>query len=96
MLDQTRQALEPDDGERGELGLGVSVIERSDGKAWLVFDDLRRAGTAPAYEWFPESFFTRLEVEMAELLDGQLDDEALANIGLAIVARLAARRRPPE
>jgi hypothetical protein len=95
VLDQIRQALEPDDGERGELGLGVSVVERPDGKVWLVFDDLRRAGTGPAYEWLPERFFTRLEVEMADVLDGQLDQETLANIGLAIAARLAARRRRP-
>lgn len=92
MLDQTRQALEPDDGERGELGLGVSVVERPEGKAWLVLDDLRRTGTGPRYERVPEWFFTRLEVEMADLCNGRLDDEVLANIGLA-VAGLAARRR---
>ena len=34
---------------------------------------------------------TRLEVEMADVPDGRLDDATLANIGLAIVARLAAR-----
>ena len=28
MTDQTRPALEPDDGKRGEIGLGVSVTGR--------------------------------------------------------------------
>jgi len=94
MTDQTRPALEPDDGRRGEIGLGVSVVERPDGKAWLVFDDLRRAGAAPPYDWVPEWFFTRLEVQMADLVEDRLDEGTLTSIGLAVVARLAARQRP--
>ena len=95
MIDQTRQALEPDDGRRGEVGVGVSVVQRPEGKAWLVLDDLQRSGTGPTDGWSAERFFTRLEVEMADLLEARLDDETLANIGLAVIARLAARQRPP-
>ena len=60
-----------------------------------MFDDLRRTGTAPPYDWVPEWFFTRLEVEMADFVEARLDDGTLANIGLAVITRLAARRRAP-
>ena len=84
-----------DDGNRGATGLAISVVERPDGKVWLVFDDVRRAGWKAPFQWNTEWFFTRFEVELADLLEHRLDDQVLANIGLAVVARLAARQASP-
>jgi hypothetical protein len=86
----------PDDGNRGATGLAVSVVERPDGKVWLVFDDVRRAGSMAPFRWETEWFFTRFEVELADLLDHRLDDRVLANIGLAVAARLAAHQASPR
>jgi hypothetical protein len=86
----------PDDGNRGATGLAVSVVERQDGKVWLVFDDVRRTGSMAPFQWNTEWFFTRFEVDLADLLEHRLDDRVLADIGLAVVARLAARQVSPK
>jgi hypothetical protein len=88
-----RQTQEPDDGERGVTGLSVSIVEKPDGKARLVFDDIRRVGSTAPTEWTTDWFFTRIEFEMADLLEGGLGDEDFANIGHAVVARLAAHHK---
>jgi hypothetical protein len=80
----------PDDGNRGAIGLAVSVVERPNGKIWLVLDDVRRTGSTAPFQWNTECFFTRFELESADLLEHRLDDQVLANIGFAVVARLAA------
>jgi hypothetical protein len=86
------QTQEPDDGARGVSGVAVSIVERDGGRARLIFDDIVRSGPAPM-QWKAELFFTRVEFELADLLEGQLEDKDYANIGHAIVARLAAHHR---
>jgi hypothetical protein len=46
-----RQTQEADDGERGNTGVAVSIVERPDGKARLVLDDIRRGGAAAPFRW---------------------------------------------
>jgi hypothetical protein len=87
------QTEEPDDGARGASGVAVSIVEREGGRARLVFDDITRTGTAAPFQWNSEWFFTRVEFELVDLLEGQLDDKDYANIGHAIVARLAAHHK---
>jgi hypothetical protein len=79
-----------DDGVRGVSGVIASIVVRDDGRAWLVFDDVGRAGDAPPYEWKPEFFYTRVELDTTDLLTMQLDEKDYTAIGHAIVARLAA------
>ena len=85
------QIEEPDDGARGVSGVAVSIAEREGGRARLVFDDIARTGTAPPFQWNAEWFFTRVEFNLKDLLKGELDEKDYANIGLAVVARLAAQ-----
>ncbi len=85
-----------DDGNRGATGLAISIMERPDGKVWLVFDDVRRAGWKAPFQWKPKWFFTRFEVELADLLKHRLDDPVLDTIGLAVVARLAPWKPRPR
>ena len=93
MRDEWRQSDDPDDGRRGATGLGLSLVDRPNGKTCLVFDDLERISETPSFQWSTRSFFTRVEVDLADVLDASLDDDLLARIGLAVVARLAAHRK---
>jgi hypothetical protein len=86
-----RQTQELDDGIRGLTGVVVSVAERPDGQARLVFDDVARADAASPYQWNSEWFFTRAEFALADLLEGRLDEKDYVNIGHAIVSRLVAQ-----
>jgi hypothetical protein len=88
-----RHPNEPDDGQRGESGVAISIVERSDGSARLVLDDVQRIGTAAPYRWDTEFFFTRIEFDGADLVECRLGDEDLKNIGFAVVARLAAHQK---
>ena len=88
-----KHTSEPDDGARGVSGVAVSIVERDDGRARLVFDDVARVGSGAPFQWNTEWFFTRMEFQLADLLEGQVDDEDYKNIGHAIVARLAAQHK---
>jgi hypothetical protein len=84
---------EPDDGARGETGLAVSIVERADGKAGVVFDDIKREGSEAPFHWSTEWFFTRIEFDLTDLVECQLEQEDFAIIGQAVVARLAAHHK---
>ncbi len=93
MTAKGRHPDEPDDGQRGSSGVTISVVERPDGSARLVFDDVQRVGTARPYRWDTEFFFTRIEFDAADLAECRLGDDDLKNIGFAVVARLAAHQK---
>jgi hypothetical protein len=88
-----RQPKEPDDGQRGATGITISVVERPDGSARLVFDDVQRIGSTAPCRWETEFFYTRVEFDAADLIDASVDEEDLKNIGMAVVARLAAHHK---
>jgi hypothetical protein len=81
-----RHPEEPDDGQRGATGVAISIVERPDGSARLVLDDVRRTGSGAPYRWASEFFFTRIEFDAADLIDCRLGDDDLKNIGFAVVA----------
>jgi hypothetical protein len=87
----------PDDGQRGDFGLAISIVRRPKGRAHLVFDDVLRVGTTRPAQWSTNSFFTSVDFNLADLIKVQLDDQDFVTIGLAVAARLAAQykaRRP--
>jgi len=87
----------PDDGQRGDFGLAISIVRRPKGRAHLVFDDVLRVGTTRPAQWSTNSFFTSVDFNLADLIKVQLDDQDFVTIGLAVAARLAAKykaRRP--
>lgn len=87
------QAYEIDTGERGPTGLAISLVERPDGKCWLVMDDVRRAGVAPPHHWTTDGYFSKERFDLGELLEMETDHKQLADLGLAIIARLGLQHR---
>jgi hypothetical protein len=87
-----RMPPKPDSGHRGADGLCVSVAVVRSGFL-LSFDDCVRAGDG---RWQSVGFFTHLELTRRELQQIDLTRDQLADIGLAVVARLqAATSRSP-
>jgi hypothetical protein len=87
------QAYEVDTGERGPTGLAISLVERPDGKCWLVMDDVRRAGVAPPFHWTTDGYFSKDRFDLSKLLEMETDHKELADLGLAIIARLGLQHR---
>jgi putative pyrroloquinoline-quinone binding quinoprotein/PQQ enzyme-like repeat protein len=84
---------EVDDGKRGLTGLAVSIVERPDGKARLVFDNIRRSGSAPPFQWSTTYLYTWIEFDLADLVGSTLDHQYFVNIGRAVVASFAADQK---
>ena len=93
MVAKGRHSEDPDDGQRGTSGVTISIVERPDGSARLVFDDVQRSGAEKPYRSDTEFFFTRIEFDAADLIECRIGDDDLKNIGFAIVARLAAHQK---
>ena len=93
MVAKGRHPEESDDGQRGASGVTISIVERPDGSARLVFDDVQRIGDGAPYSWDTEFFFTRIEFDAADLIECRIGDDDLKNIGFAVVARLAAHQK---
>jgi len=79
------------DGERDPEQRRVAVIcsleELADGRVRLRLDD---GATGEGGEWVAKSHFTVREFQRAVFLDVDLPANELAEIGIALVARLAA------
>jgi len=78
---------DPDDGDRGALGVIVSLVRRSDGTIRLVLDDARRQAGG---SWEPRGLFTSRDYPAAPLLGLEVDPSELESIGLSVVSRLVA------
>ena len=81
---------EVDDGIRGEVGIVVSVVERTNGRLRLVLDDAKPAGA----DWRPFCLFTWNDYDPRDFADMNLTSEDFQRIGEMVVARIAALRRP--
>jgi hypothetical protein len=68
-------------------------VERDDGRARLVFDDVEGGSTGSPRQWTTRWFFTRIEFENGDLLEYNLSEKDYATIGHAVVARLAAQHK---
>jgi hypothetical protein len=75
---------------RGRIGVVCSVLEDPAGKVRVVFDDAIAQGASFPQEWKSHTPFTALEFDKDGFLRSELSDEELADVGLNIVARLAA------
>jgi hypothetical protein len=72
----------------GDLGMVLSVSMRPDGKVRLTVEDVVRAGEDLWRHDVPVSF---RDFGEAAFMDVTVSEQDLADIGLSIVARLAAR-----
>jgi hypothetical protein len=84
---------EVDDGARGEFGIVVSVVERDDGRARIIFDDVVSEGGTPARRWRSTVLFTWNEYAESALSAMSLSTDEFAQIGELVVARLQALRK---
>ena len=78
-----------DDGIRGEIGIVVSAVERTNGRLRLVLEDVEPAGA----EWRPFCLFTRHDYDPRDFAEMNLSDQDFQHIGEMVVARIAALRR---
>ncbi len=82
--------LEDDAGPRNEVGVVTSLSRTPDGKIRLILDDVRSTPTLDAQGWRKSGLYTYFDFDGQAFLGPDLSERDLANIGLAIVARLAA------
>jgi alkylhydroperoxidase family enzyme len=83
----------PDEEVRDECDLVRSVVDRGDGRARIVMDDVAAVGDAAARTWRHQALFTTNDYDQAALRELALTDEQLRDIGFTVVARLLALSR---
>lgn len=80
----------------GRIGVVAWLEPQDDGRVLLVFDDVRATAAGCESSWQSECFFTEREFEGDEIFDVTASEGALADIGLAVVSRLASRTPPRD
>jgi len=75
-----------DNYTRGNVGVVISLVKNPDGTATVVLDDVDRSGDA----WRFKRLFTVATFATDAIETVSLTDEELANLGHAVVARIAA------
>ena len=79
-----------DDRRRNTLGVVASAVALADGRVRLCFDDVKSQSANWPHEWRTESLYTWLECDADAFANTQFSERQLADIGLTLVARLAA------
>jgi uncharacterized protein YjiS (DUF1127 family) len=82
--------MDSNEHARGKVGLVCSIVERPDGQLRLIIDDAERTEGMDSQSWRTTALFTWQDYDRSGFLGSDLSDEQLADIGLNIVARLAA------
>jgi hypothetical protein len=82
--------MHADDGRRSNVGVVASVVATEGGRIRLCFDDVAAKSTSWPQEWRTNAHFTSLECDAEAVLSINLSEQQLADIGLALVSRLAA------
>jgi len=85
-------SMEVDDNKRGNHGVVVSSVERDGNVIQLIFDDVESEGAKPR-RWIEECLYTYRDLDRSAFDDSALSEADLAQIGFAIVSRLASRTR---
>jgi hypothetical protein len=80
-----------DDGsQRGRVGIVCSVVRGSNGTIRLVMDDAASQSSSFPQQWQVETLFTCHDYDAASLLNVELTEQQLADIGLSLISRLSA------
>lgn len=82
--------MEVDDSKRNQCGVICTLVKRPDGRVRLVMDDASSPTNTTPQTWQSERLYTWQTFPEDEFLGVQLSEEDLSEIGLALVARLAA------
>jgi hypothetical protein len=81
-----------DDSRRAALGVCACLVDEENGRVRLVLDDVTRDGST----WTARTFYTHKRYPKKKLRDLALTEKDLAEIGFAVVLRLAVQTFPPK
>jgi len=79
-----------DDRRRSGLGVVACAVALDDGRIRLCFDDVKAHSPQWPLKWQTESLYTWLECDAEVFTNTKFSERQLADIGLTLVARLAA------
>ena len=79
-----------DDRRRNRVGVVACAVALEGGRVRLCFDDVKAQSSQWPPEWKTESMYTLLECDAEAFANTGLSERQLPDIGLTLVARLAA------
>jgi hypothetical protein len=79
-----------DDRRRNNVGVVACAVALDGSRVRLVFDDVSAKSSIWPYEWKTTNLFTWLECDASDFTKSKFSERQLADIGLTLVARLAA------
>ena len=83
-------SMPADDRRRSNLGVVACAVALEGGRVRLCFDDVKSKSAQWPPGWQTEGLYTWLECDAADFGNAKLSERQLADIGLTLVARLAA------
>ena len=79
-----------DDRRRSNLGVVACAVALDGDRVRLCFDDVKSKSSQWPHDWQTEVLYTWLECDSTDFANTQFSERQLADIGLTLVARLAA------
>ena len=79
-----------DDRRRNSVGVVACAVPLEGGRVRLCFDDVKVQLPHWPQEWHTETLYTLLECDAGAFANTKFSERQLADIGLTLVARLAA------
>ena len=79
-----------DDRRRNNVGVVACAVPLDSGRVRLCFDDVKRQSPQWPPGWQTETLYTWLECDAEAFANTKFSERQLADIGLTLVARLAA------
>jgi hypothetical protein len=86
----TSAKLPSDDGVRPNLGVVVSLLDTGGGKCRVILDDVRSGAPRRDTSWVFDSFCTHKILDSGAVDRVELSDDDYRDIGIVVMARLAA------
>jgi hypothetical protein len=87
--------MEADDGIRSNSGVVWCLRELGKGKLGLVLDDVSNESKMTSGPWEHSVLFTWQDFDEKEIMELELSEKNLAEIGFNVLARLVALHREP-
>ena len=82
--------METDDGRRGTNGIVLSLREIGGEKIQIIMDDVSNSSGSTKDAWKHEVVVTWKDYDAADLVEHNLSEKELADLGAYVVARLVA------
>ena len=88
--------MDTDDGVRGKNGIVLSLREVDNDTLRVVMDDVSNESSSTKTSWNHEIVVTWKDYKEKELLENNLSEKELADLGANVVARLVALKNHPH